>query len=563
MKRRMLEGLERIARRVGIDPLQYWQLVRISLILDFRRQSAAAAGQDTHSALLMTCVVYGILSLIFALFTFRLLEPFHYSLVFLAYSMLMIAFIVLSEFGATIVSPDDYEILGHRPIGSRTYFAAKLSNLLFYVVLIGSSLNLFPALLGAFADSVGWFFPLVYFPVALWANLFSAMLVVLLYGALVRVINYERFKDVLVYVQIVFSFIVIFGYQVILRAMPSWQQGAQVEGRRVILLTPPGWFASLVQIGLGQWERDHLLWAGWGVITTGVLVGAGLRSFSLEYSLHLARLRAATAERRRARSPLGRRIARALERLIARSPEERAAFYFVRRMLRRDRTLKLRLYPALGFPIAFLALGIVEGSLNDPFLPSRMFPMKALLAVLAGPLLVMNFQALLPYSDAHAAAWLFRVAPVRDLVRFFAGAKKAFLVSLILPLFLLLGVFLSWFWTPAHAFWHAAFGFAFTYLFLGVAFLFYRGGFPFSREPAKMTQTRQMTFALLSFPVLGTVLVLLYVLYKRPQWMIVAFGLLLLIGWIVNRAADRRAARVTEAQVELERGIFEWLDETS
>ncbi|MCS6816451.1 MAG: hypothetical protein N0A16_10265 [Blastocatellia bacterium] len=563
MSPRLIAWLERLARRLGIDPHQYWHLLHVSLILDFRRQSALSAGQDMRSPLLMTCLIYGIFSLIFALFTFRTLELFHYSLIFLAYSMLMVAFIVLSEFGATIVSPDDYEILGHRPISSRTYFAAKLSNLLFYVLLIGSALNVFPALLGAFSDAEKRSFPFAYFPVALLASLFSAMLIVLLYGALLRVINYERFKDVLVYVQIVFSFVVIFGYQVILRAMPYWEQEGLAESRRAILLTPPGWFASLVQIGLGQWERDYMLWAGWGMLMTGVLVGAGLRSFSLEYSFHLARLRAATAERWRARSPIRRRIARALERLVARSPEERAAFYLIRRMLRRDRALKLRLYPALGFPIAFIALGIAEKSLTDPFLPSKRFPSTAFFTLLVGPLLIMNFQALLPYSQEHAAAWLFRVTPVRDLVRFFAGVRKAFLIFLLLPLFLLIGASFAWFWKPWHAFLYAVLGFALSYIFLGIAFLFYRGGFPFSQEPAKMTQTRQVTLAFLSMPIFGVFLTILYVLSKHPKWLIVALGLILLLGWILNRAADRRAAHATWMQQELEGGLFQRLEEPS
>ena len=149
MSRWLLTLAERAARRMGIDPHQYWHLLRISLVLDFRRQSAVSSGQSTQSALLMTCLVFGFFSLMLALFTFRTLNAFLYSFMFLAYSMVMVAFIVLSEFGATIISPDDYEILGHRPIASRTYFAVKLSNLLFYVLVIGSALNVFPGLLGA------------------------------------------------------------------------------------------------------------------------------------------------------------------------------------------------------------------------------------------------------------------------------------------------------------------------------------------------------------------------------------------------------------------------------
>lgn len=545
MSRRFLVSLERAARRFGIDPHQYWHLLRISLLVDFRRQSAVASDQPTRSALLMTCFVFGLFSLVLALFAFRTLSSFHYSLLFLAYSMLMIAFIVLSEFGVTIISPDDYVILGARPITSRTYFAVKLSNLLFYVFLIGSSLNIFPAVIGAFSDFADWRFPLIYFPVALWAGLFSAMLVVLLYGAVLRTVTYEKFKDVLVYIQVVFSFFVFFGYQLLLRAMPYLEQGQHGGGRRVALLIPPGWFAGLVHVGLGQWERDYLLWAGWGVLMTGVLIGVGVRSFSLEYSQHLAQLHAVTAERRRLRRRVPLRV---WERLMGNSPEERVAFSFVRQMLRRNRTLKLRLYPALGFPIAFLVIGIVEKNLADPFLSGSPVSSVVFFTALVGPLLVLNFHALLPYSEEHTAAWLFRVAPVRDLSRFFAGAKKAFLVSILLPLSLITGGLFSMFWAPTHAFLHAAVGFVLSYLFLGIVFLFYRGGFPFSQEPAKMAQTRQVALAFLSMPLWGAMFVLIYILYKHPRWLFGALGLLLALGWIVNRVGDQRAARATWAQ---------------
>ncbi len=545
MSRRFLISLERVARRFGIDPHQYWHLLRISLLVDFRRQSAVASDQPTRSALLMTCFVFGLFSLVLALFAFRTLSSFHYSLLFLAYSMLMIAFIVLSEFGVTIISPDDYVILGARPITSRTYFAVKLSNLLFYVFLIGSSLNIFPAVIGAFSDFADWRFPLIYFPVALWAGLFSAMLVVLLYGAVLRTVTYEKFKDVLVYIQVVFSFFVFFGYQLLLRAMPYLEQGQHGGGRRVALLIPPGWFAGLVHVGLGQWERDYLLWAGWGMLMTGVLIGVGVRSFSLEYSQHLAQLHAVTAERRRLRRRVPLRV---WERLMGNSPEERVAFSFVRQMLRRNRTLKLRLYPALGFPIAFLVISIVEKNLADPFLSGSPVSSVVFFTALVGPLLVLNFHALLPYSEEHTAAWLFRVAPVRDLSRFFAGAKKAFLVSILLPLSLITGGLFSMFWAPTHAFLHAAVGFVLSYLFLGIVFLFYRGGFPFSQEPAKMAQTRQVALAFLSMPLWGAMFVLIYILYKHPRWLFGALGLLLALGWIVNRVGDQRAARATWAQ---------------
>lgn len=554
---KLLTAARRLLSRWGIDPDQYWSLLRISLILDFRRQSPLQGGGSAQSALAMTCVVYGLFSLLLALLSFRSLTPFYYSLLFLSYGMAMIAFIILSEFGATIINPDDYEILGHRPISSRTYFLAKLSNLLFYIVLIGSSLNFFPALLGAFSDSSSGLFPLVYFPAALLASLFSAVLVVLFYGVLLRAIPYERFKDALVYLQIAFSFLIFFGYQLIARAMPYLERNSDPTFQRALMLIPPGWFAGLVQLGLGQWQRDYVLWAGWGLLATGILATASVRSFSLDYALYLAHVRARRAASGPKRPSVRRRLVRPLERLFLKSPEERAAFYFVRQMLRRNRILKLRLYPALGFPVAYLAIGVWENTMSDPYSSTQRLPWAAFFLNMVGPLLVLNFHALLPYSEEHAAAWLFRAAPVRDLRGIFTGAKKALLVSLLGPLFVLLGIVLSWFWTPSHAFLHATFGFLMSYLFLGIVFLFYRGGFPFSQEPIKSVQTGQMVLGFSALPLMGALFFLQYVFSKNPGGLLGVMGGFLLVGWLLNRIADRKAARATRRRYEREGGTFE------
>jgi len=491
----------------------------------------------------MACVVYGIWSLMLAIFAFRTLHIFYYSVLFLVYSMLMMMIIVLSEFGATIISPDDYEILGHRPIDSRTYFAVKLSNLFFYILLLGSALNIFPAILGAFADNSRGYFPLVYFLVSILANLFSAGLVILFYGAILKVVNYEKFKDVLVYFQVFLSFLVFFGFQVVIRSMNFIEKNQTPELSRWLLLAPPAWFASIVQVALGHFQSDFLLWAGWGLIATVVIMGAGLRSFSMDYSAHLARLRATTAKSSgKGRNWLGR-VFKPVEKFLLRCPEDRAAFYFVRQMLKRNRTLKLRLYPAFGFPLAFMALGFINKTLGDPLLPGKKFQVASFLTTMAGPLAVQNFFSLLPYSEEHAASWIFRVTPIVALERFFGSVKKAFVVSLLLPLFLFLALIFSFLWTTAHALLHATMGFAVSYLYLMFVFLFYKGGFPFSREPIKAVQTEQMTLTFILLPVFAGLLGLQYLIYQFSGILWLGVVGIFILGVVLDKASNIKAAR--------------------
>ena|SRR5580765_2052649 len=121
----------------------------------------------------------------------------------------------LIEFGLVVISPDDFLILAHRPVSSSTFFAVKFSNLCFYILLLGTSLNVIPALVGLGSHGSRWYFPLVYLAVSTVASLFVAGFIVVLYGLVLRRVNYEKFKDLLVYVQIGFSFLFFFGYQIV------------------------------------------------------------------------------------------------------------------------------------------------------------------------------------------------------------------------------------------------------------------------------------------------------------------------------------------------------------
>src|SRR3954468_12997700 len=53
--------------------------------------------------------------------------------------------LLLVDFTGVVLSPDDYGILGPRPIGSRTYFAARLAAVAVYVGAISVVIASVPA----------------------------------------------------------------------------------------------------------------------------------------------------------------------------------------------------------------------------------------------------------------------------------------------------------------------------------------------------------------------------------------------------------------------------------
>ena len=55
--------------------------------------------------------------------------------------MVMVFFAVLHEFDIILINPDDMEIIGYRPVHSKTFSAAKLANFVIYISLLFIKFN--------------------------------------------------------------------------------------------------------------------------------------------------------------------------------------------------------------------------------------------------------------------------------------------------------------------------------------------------------------------------------------------------------------------------------------
>jgi hypothetical protein len=108
-------------------------------------------------------------------------------------------------------------------------------------------------------------------------------------------------------------------------------------------------------------------------------------------------------------------------------PVERGAFRLATAYMRRDRDLRMRLYPSIATILVFAIL---------PFFDRKF-------AGRTGPLLVLTFigmqtttaMATLKMSPQFAAADVFRYAPLRGTAPVFHGVRKAVMVGFVLPVF--------------------------------------------------------------------------------------------------------------------------------
>ena len=126
--------MNRLFERLGIDYAQWKVLTRTALKLDLRGAPSlrAETGRGGASSIVLQVLLYTLMGVVMAVLVSPIREPYLASMLLVAYTMFMIGLAALLDHNATIVSADDYAILGFRPIGSRTFFAARLANVLVY-----------------------------------------------------------------------------------------------------------------------------------------------------------------------------------------------------------------------------------------------------------------------------------------------------------------------------------------------------------------------------------------------------------------------------------------------
>ncbi|HND53862.1 MAG TPA: hypothetical protein PLV92_15740, partial [Pirellulaceae bacterium] len=154
MSDRAASWFDRLLIRLDIEPTGYRALLNAYLLMDFRNQQFGRATATGGSKEILTPLftVTGqnlLIGLFVSIALFARVDAFFFALVALGVSMIVTASSVVVEFNEIVLDPEDLHVIGHRPIPARTYAAARVTNLLFYVLLTSVGLSFCPAIVGA------------------------------------------------------------------------------------------------------------------------------------------------------------------------------------------------------------------------------------------------------------------------------------------------------------------------------------------------------------------------------------------------------------------------------
>lgn len=547
----MTSLLRRLFDAAGVDFDQWRGLTRALMRMDVRTTrvqggigAATTRPQDNQAALFVRQVaMYILMGVVAALIVFFVADVMLAATLVITYVMFMVGSMVLIDHQSVITSPDDYLVLGSRPVSSRTYFAVRLANVLVYTLALTTAYGILPIL--AFGVGRG-FHPLLLLaavPAMYLSTTFTALVLVFSYVWVLRFVGAGRLSRVLSYLQLIIGVLVYGGYMLPGEVMRYRHAGFVMPGSPWLLLFPPTWFASYLAIANGSAGLRQLLPAAASVVVLIALArGLGGR-LSLEYAERLGAIVSATASGRAA----GRRARRPL---WFRAGERRVVSLLVRAQFRNDQKFRMAVFGILPMTVLYMYMSFRDGPPPDPFSRdmasfSGWSPLS--MAVLFFPMML---RMSLIRSDAYRASWIYFGTPV-SRGRILRAQTDVVMSFFIVPYLGIVGAAMAYF--SGHVVSvavHLTFlGFASLLLLQSVTLV--SPELPFSLPPQKMARSGAFTFLFFFIAIAGVALgpLLAWLVYVSAVRIVVVA--LLLVGASV--ALDRLTrVRINEEAEQLE-----------
>lgn len=494
-----------------------WRHVKALLAVYFKqdlRSGKAAMRPDknqyikTNWALLMLVGTYSIMGLIVGMIAFTGADVLFYSILALSFTLIVVALAIVIESGNVLFNEAEADVIGHLPVGSKTIFLAKVINLFAFTLLLAIPANLFPTVCGIAAARSSWLFIPAHLLSSIAMAVFAAAFIVTVYGLLMRYVSREKFDNIITYCQVGLAMFFIVGYQVMPRLVERYQFGANTQLRWYLLLFPPTWFAGLTMLIMGEIDALTLALSAISILSIVALGLIALRKVAAGYSSQMSGISADRPKRttavERLKSSQNRiGVMGAIKTAILRRPTERAIFDLVLVYLKRNRETRVRLYPSLAYFIVFPFIALITEGLPDPFLQVDPL-MKSSLSFysIMGPAFICfvgqtAVEGLL-FSEHYRAAYIFRITPVSHLGEIHRGIRKAVLMLIVLPEFIILFALYAALWRdPLHAFLVIAPWMAIAPTTLMVSFAF-REVIPLSTKYQKGQQTSRNLMIVMS-----------------------------------------------------------------
>lgn len=431
-----LDHFKRLFEKFGIDYDSMRKILQLKLTMDTRRIPPMLNGQKIKKeknlflSSLWIYVLYGTLGLMPFLFL-----PSQYifpmGIVFTVLMFISMTAMV-SDFSAVLLDIRDKNILQPKPINSRTLNAAKIMHIVIYLSMLNSALIFIPLIVGVIR--FGILFGLLFMLMTALLSCFIVVLTALIYLVILRFFSGEKLKDLINYVQIILTVVIMVGYQFMSRSFELTRFSVTYHFEWWHSFLPPLWYSAFVEMILHQhWSGQLVLLSILGVLMPILSIVLYVKLMPT-FERNLSKLLSDSSRQK------GKMYRWTImwSKILCKDPQERVFFNFASLMMSKERSFKLKAYPQVGFAliIPFIFLFNTSRSFSMQVIQENGSVMVLYFTLIMLPALI----HLLNFSDKYKSHWIYRVAPVQDERIFYRATLKACYVKLFLPLFSLVSI---------------------------------------------------------------------------------------------------------------------------
>jgi hypothetical protein len=446
-------------------------------------------------------------------------------LLFVLFSMIVMAFVVIFEWDALFPDRRDYQVLTPIPIPLRTLFFAKAIALALFLALFLADVNFFSTLLWPGIDSgrsatAMWG---AHITVVFASGWFAALAAASLQGILITVFSGRVYRIVSTTLQTLLMALLVMLF--FLSPMIAFYIERLYTQHSVLLYWFPGyWFAGLYEQLRPAVRGSGLAALGsWAIRGLVAVTALFLVTFLAGYRRHTRRVLESESDAAGARS--GIRLA------FLRDPVEAAVFHFISQSI--TRSVKHRLFLATygGFGAALAVLSLASGPEGRLRLPLTL-----------SFVLVSGLRAAFNYPSELRANWSFQLAEVTRPSHYVLATRKWVVAYAILPLFVLLSPMEFASFPPWTAALHSAYGIALSVLLMEVIFFdFRKAPFTCAHFPGKVNLTFLAVIYVFGFTLYSRTMAALEQWLSLSVWRVLLFFALAALAMAaLIRLRDRR-----------------------
>jgi len=429
----LLDKLQFIFRKMGIDYQIMRQILHIKLTMDERKvptifNQNKKDQKNSYFKSLWIYALYGLVLIPFIVFG-------HNYLFQMSIAFGMIIFIIMttliSDFSSVLLDVRDRSILSTKPISVKTVNAAKCMHILIYLTYLTIALTVIPLLVGLFTHGILFF--LLTMLELIFINIFIVVLTSILYIVILRFFDGEKLKDIINYVQIGLSLVLMIGYQVLIRSFEFVDFNVVVTFHWWSVFIIPMWFAAPYELIFnGNTSLFTIILTIFSIIVPLISIWLYIRLIPT-FERNLQKLLGTSKSKKEKKS----RLKDYLLTFICRTTEERAFYRFASLMMKQEREFKLKVYPSLGFSfvIPFIFIFNVIRAEDVDYSVSISY-----LNIYFSMLIIPSAVIMLGHSAKYKAAWIYKVFPIKDYTALQKGSLKAFLIKLYIPLYIVLSI---------------------------------------------------------------------------------------------------------------------------